>query len=418
MKAGDPIEAAGRDHWARLLALLAAQFRRLDLAEDCLQDAFVSAARTWPAQGAPRNPAAWLLTAARRRAVDVLRAEAVAARKLPLLIVDEVTNATVERSSAVPEIADERLRLIFTCCHPALPAAGSAALTLRLVGGLTVAEIARLFLVTEPTMSARLTRVKRKIAEAGIPFALPDPERLSERLDTVLAVIYLIFTEGYRSTSGPHLLRTDLASEAIRLARLVDELVDDQPGVPALLALMTLQHSRRDSRLGTDGRFVLLPDQDRTTWHHDEIAEGVRLLGRSMMGAPLGDTAERYRLQAMIAATHATAPTPGDTDWPAIAAYYAELEFLTTSPVIRLNRAVAVAEAHGAAQGLALLDGLDHALATSHSLPAVRGELLHRLGRDAEALAALDRAIELVATAAERAHLIARRADIAVEQER
>lgn len=229
-------------------------------------------------------------------------------------------------------------------------------------------------------------------------------------------MIYLIFTEGYRATSGPELVRTELADEAIRLAQVVDQLVSDQPAVPALLALMVLQHSRRDSRLGPGGSLILLPDQDRATWHHDEIAEGLRYLTRSTEGDP-GVAAERvamrYRLQALIAASHATAPTAAETDWGAIAGYYAELDDLTNSPIVRLNRAVAVAEAKGPAGALTLLEGLDDAIPTSHALPTVRAELLDRLGRRADAVAAFDRAIELVANDAERAHLLARRAEVA-----
>ena len=412
----DPVERAAREHWGRVLALLIGQFKRIDLAEDCLQDAFVAAARTWPDRGVPSNPGGWLLTTARRRAIDVLRAESTAARKIPLIIVDEETNARAAANADVPEIADERLRLIFTCCHPALPAPGSAALTLRLVAGLSVSEIARLFLVTETTMSARLTRAKRKIVAAGVPFAVPSRERLAERVDTVLAVIYLVFTEGYRATAGPQLVRTEVAEEAIRLAQVVDELVTDQPAVPALLALMTLQHSRRDSRLDSHGSLILLPDQDRTTWHHDEISSGLEYLARSMDGDPPASAervARRYQLQALIAAGHATAPSADATDWTAIAAYYAELDELTESPIVRLNRAVAVAEADSPATAMALLEGLDDAIPTNHALPTVRGELLDRLGRRAEAVAAFDRALDLVTNDAERAHLLARRAEVA-----
>jgi len=280
------------------------------------------------------------------------------------------------------------------------------------VAGLSVAEIARLFLVTDTTMSARITRAKRTIVDAGIPFAVPTADQMTERLDTVLTVIYLIFTEGYRATSGPQLVRAELAEEAIRLATVVNELVTDQPAVPALLALMMLQHSRRDSRVGPEGRVILLPDQDRGAWHHDEIADGLRHLDSSMAGDPdqhAERVALRYRLQALIAASHATAATAADTDWATIAANYAELDDLTKSPIVRLNRAVAVAEAEGPAAGLALLDGLDRHLPRSHTLAATRGELLHRLGRSRESVIEFDRAIELVATDAERAHLVARR---------
>jgi RNA polymerase sigma-70 factor (ECF subfamily) len=406
-----PVAVAAAD-WGRLLSLLIGQFRRVDLAEESLQEAFAVAARVWPARGAPANPSAWLLTTARRRALDQLRAEAMKARKLPLLAVDRDDTPpppTADDASAV--IADERLRLIFMCCHPALPPGASAALTLRLVAGLGVTEIARLFRVTEPTMAARLTRAKRKIVAAGIPFATPPPHRLIERLEAVLAVVYLVFTEGYRATAGPQLLRTDLGDEAVRLGRTLAELIPGEPAIEALLALMILQHSRRSSRVDEHGRLVLLADQDRDAWRHDEIAEGLRLLAASIRPAPTSPAAAgerlaaRYRLEAMIAAAHATARTHADTDWSAIADLYGQLEELTASPVVRLNRAVAVAEADGPAAGLALLDGLDGALGASKDLSLVRGELLRRLGRRAESIAALSAAITMATNAAERAHL-------------
>jgi RNA polymerase sigma-70 factor (ECF subfamily) len=406
----DPVAAAAAD-WGRLLSLLIGQFRRVDLAEESLQEAFAAAARVWPARGAPTNPAAWLLTTARRRALDQLRAEAMKARKLPLLAVDRDDSPAPVDSDESSVIADERLRLIFMCCHPALPSGASAALTLRLVAGLGVTEIARLFRVSEATMAARLTRAKRKIVAAGIPFATPPPHRLVERLEAVLAVVYLVFTEGYRATSGPQLLRTDLGDEAIRLGRTLDELIPGEPAIEALLALMILQHSRRSSRVDEHGRLVLLADQDRGTWRHDEIAQGLRLLAASMRPNAMpsegaGDRlAARYRLEATIAAAHATAPTPADTDWSAIADLYGQLEALTASPVVRLNRAVAVAEADGPAAGLALLDGLDDALGTSKDLALVRGELLRRLGRRAESIDALTAAIELATNETERVHL-------------
>ena len=315
------------------------------------------------------------MTAARRRALDTLRAEAIAARKLPLLAVDERA-APPDQPATGDEIADDRLRLIFMCCHPAVPAGSSAALTLRLVAGLTVSEIARLFLVSEATMAARITRAKRKIVAAGIPFAVPPPERLVERLEVVLAVIYLVFTEGYVATEGSALVRVDLCDEAIRLGRTLDELVEGQPAVKAVRALMVLQHSRRSSRVGDDGRPILLADQDRQQWHHDEIAEGLRLLAgaiRQQSDDPAAERlAARYRLEALIAAAHATSPGPAATDWTAIAALYAELEELTASPVVRINRAVAVAETDGPAGRLALLDGLDEVLADSKDLAVVR----------------------------------------------
>jgi RNA polymerase sigma-70 factor, ECF subfamily len=412
----DPVGVAA-EHWARLLALLIGQFKRIDLAEDSLQEAYAAAARVWPVRGVPSNPAGWLLTAARRRALDALRAEATATRKLPLIAVDDRTSATAADST--PEhISDERLRLIFMCCHPALPVGSTAALTLRLVAGLHVREIARLFLVSETTMAARLTRAKHKIVAAGIPFDVPPVARLVERLDAVLAVIYLVFTEGYVATNGPRLVRTELGDEAIRLGRTLDELIPDEPAIKALLALMILQHSRRASRVDENGQLVLLADQDRDAWHHDEIAEGLRLLAASFPGQRHGDAAAarlatRFRLEALIAAAHATAATPEDTDWTAIATLYAQLEALTGSPVVRLNRAVAVAEADGPAAGLALLDGLDDVLGPSKDLALVRGELLARLGRTTESAEAIHLAIALATNDTERAHLQRRLAEIA-----
>jgi RNA polymerase sigma-70 factor (ECF subfamily) len=295
------------------------------------------------------------------------------------------------------------LRLLFACCHPALRPDARAALMLRFVAGLTTAEIARLFLVTEPTMAARLTRAKAKMAVAGIPLRPPSAEDLPARLDVVLTVIYLIFTEGYRATAGPDLIRPRLAGEAIRLGYLVGELLPGEPRTLALLALMLLQHARRDARVDPAGTLVLLPDQDRRRWRHDEIARGLSLL-RLIEAAPMPG---EYHLQALIAAEHA-APQP--TAWPRIAQLYAELERRTGSPAVRLNRAVAVAESGAPEAALTLLEGLDAALPGNHLLPAARGELLIRLGRPAEAAEAFDRALSLVRTEPERAHLELRRA--------
>jgi RNA polymerase sigma-70 factor, ECF subfamily len=402
------------EQWGRLVALLIGQFKRIDLAEDAVQDAYAAAARTWPVSGVPANPAGWLLTAARRRALDALRAEAIAARKLPLLVVDEgpLASPTPGTGDAVA-IADDRLRLMFMCCHPAIPAGSSAALTLRLVAGLRVSEIARLFRVSDAAMAARITRAKRKIAAAGIPFAVPPPSRLVERLEAALAVIYLVFTEGYVATEGTALVRTELCEEAIRLGSVVDEVVEDQPAIGALRALMTLQHSRRASRVGADGNLVLLADQDRSRWRQDEIAEGLRLLGTAIRrrsdDAAAERLADRYRLEALIAAAHATAPTAAATDWAAIASLYAQLDELTGSPVVRINRAVAVAEVDGPEVALALLDGVDQVVGRAKDLAIVRGELLARLGRNDEAIAAVGEAIDLATNDTERAHLEHRR---------
>lgn len=410
----DALARAADEHWGRLVALVAAQFRRLDLAEDSVQDAFAAAARHWPRSGVPRNPPAWLLTAARRRVLDSLRGEATAQRYAPQLIVDARTEAAAAAviTPEDGEIADERLRLLFTCCHPALPQGGSAALVLRLVAGLSVAEIARLFLVSDTAMQARLTRVKRKITAAGIPFAVPDPDDLPARLDTVLAVIYLVFTEGYAASDGPDVMRTDLADEAIRLGRLTHALLPDAAATRALLSLMLLQHSRRAARVDGDGRPVLLPDQDRRRWVHEEIDEGLGLLA-GLDGAELTASAERYALQARIAAEHAMAAVAADTNWARIADLYEQLERLTASPVVRLNRAVAVAEAEGAELALALLDGLDELLGRRHEVHLVRAELLDRLGRRSDALASIEQAIARAGNEATVSYLHERRARLA-----
>ncbi|MBK6301467.1 MAG: RNA polymerase subunit sigma-24 [Actinomycetales bacterium] len=421
------IERVWREEWGRLLALLVGQFRRLDLAEDALADAFEAAARTWPRDGIPANPPAWLLTAARRRAVDRLRAEAVAARKEPLLVVDARTQEEAQRAMADPgdqpgALADERLRLVFLCAHPALAPEAAAALTLRLVMGVSTADLARLFLVAEPTMAARLTRARKKLAVAGVAFALPTPERLAERIDVVATVAYLAFTAGYAPGSGPDVVRAELAGEAIRLTRLLRQLLQgyavqppsaatqSAPLLDALLALMLLQHSRREARVDDAGRLVLLPDQDRGRWKRGEIADALGLLaGLPDDPAVLGRRATEVRLQALIAAEHAVALRAGDTDWRRIADRYAALDRLTASPVVRLNRAVAVAEADGPEAGLALLDGLDEVMPTSHRVSTVRAELLVRAGRAEEAAAAYERAIGLCTNEAERAHLLGRR---------
>jgi predicted RNA polymerase sigma factor len=404
------IEETFRDQWGRLLALLVAQFRRLDLAEDGLAEAFEAAARRWPTDGVPTNPAAWLLTTARRRVLDRLRAEAVAARKEPLLVVDEQTRQEASSLRADPGglVADERLRLVFLCAHPSLAPESAAALSLRLVVGVPTADIAKLFLVPEPTMAARLTRAKRRLAASGAPFSVP-PEGPARDRRVVASVAYLAFTAGYAPGSGPDVIRTSLAGEGIRLTRVLRELLLGEPALDSLLALMLLQHSRREARLGADGLPVLLPDQDRSSWHREEIAEALALLA-PLAPQRLEGVAGEYLLQALIASEHAIARTPEDTRWDRIAERYAELEELTGSPVVRLNRAVAVAESAGPQAGLALLDGLDDHLPHSHRLPAVRAELLSRAGDREGAHAAYGIAIERCANDAERALLTSRRA--------
>jgi RNA polymerase sigma-70 factor (ECF subfamily) len=398
------LETLLREEWGRLLALLVAQYRRLDLAEDGLGDAFEAAARTWPRDGEPANAPAWLLTAARRRILDRLRAEAVAARKLPLLAVEAGLTEEAQRTmaDAGEPVVDERLRLVLLCAHPSLPAEAAAALTLRLVLGVATEDIARLFLVSTPTMAARLTRARKRLA--GERFAVPSGRELAERVATVADVAYLAFTAGYAPGSGADVLRADVAAEAIRLVRLLRSLLAaDFPGHPeldALLALMLIQHSRRDARV-RDGRLVLLPEQDRRLWHLDEEAEALTLLTPLVAAPPTP-----YLLQALIAAEHALARTADATDWPRIADRYRELEELTGSPVVRLNRAVAVAEADGPHAGLRLLEGLS---LPGHRLPAARAELLARAGEPEAARASYDEAIGRCANAAERAHLEERR---------
>lgn len=381
------LEQLWRDEWGRLLALLVSQFRDVDLAEDALADAFEAAAGTWSldpdaadGQAVPDNPAAWLLTVARRNAFDRLRGADTARRKLPLLAVERL-QADSDRAEEAVEVmdTDDELRLLFLTCHPALAVEAQVALALRLVLGLETTEIARLFLVPEPTMAARITRAKKKIAVAGLPFAMPEPQSLESRVETAARAIYLGFTAGYAPGQGDAVVRTDLAGEAIRLGRVLARLLGRQrpPMVDALLALMLLQHSRRDARVGPDGGLVLLADQDRTRWHIDEIEEGLARLAQVRQAA--GYT-EELRLQAAIAGLHAVAVNAELTDWPRIARLYTRLEQLTGSPVVRLNRAVAVAEADGPRAGLALLAGLDEALPRSHRLPAVRAELAARSG--------------------------------------
>ena len=413
------VEAAWRQEWGRLLGLLTGRFRDVTLAEDALADAFEAAARTWPDDGVPANPAAWLLTAARRRALDRLRGAETARRKLPLLVVDHVREE--ERAEAEEmvdmaleqEMSDDELKLLFLACHPALAPESQAALALRLVLGVPTAEVARLFLVPEPTMAARLTRAKKKIATAGLPFAMPVDAALPGRVAVVEQAIYLCFTAGYAPGVGDAVLRTDLADEAIRLARLLATLLSRRGGAPpsviALLALMVLQHARRDARVGAGGELVLLADQDRARWHHDEIEDGLAMLRALPV---LSGRAEELRLQAVIASRHATAVHADDTDWPAIAGDYAVLERLTGSPVVRLNRSVAVAEADGPRAGLALLEGLETALPLSYRLPAVRGELRARAGDRDAAREDFALAISRCGNEAEVTHLRARLASL------
>lgn len=400
-----PLEQQQRDEWARLLALLVAQFRRLDLAEDGLADAFEAAARTWPVDGVPTNPPAWLLVSARRRVLDRLRSEAVVRRTVPLLAVEAELTEEAQRTmaDAGEEVVDERLRLVLLAAHPSLSPENAAALTLRLVLGVSTADVAQLFLVSTPTMAARLTRARRSLADAR--FEVPTGPALDERLAVVADVAYLAFTAGYAPPSGDAVVRPDLAAEAVRLVRLVRELAPGRVDLDALLALMLLQHSRRDARVDDDGGLVLLPDQDRSRWHVDEIDEAVTLL-TPHVNAP----ATPWLLQALIAAEHAIALRADGTDWARIVQRYDELLTLVDSPVVRLNRAVAVAEADGPLAGLALLGGL---VLPGHRLPATRAELAARAGLADLARSSYDEALGLCLNGAERRHLERRRAELA-----
>ena len=398
---GERLASLWRDEWGRLLALLVAQFRRLDLAEEGLADAFEAAARTWPTDGVPANPPAWLVTVARRRIVDRLRSEATAVRKLPMLAVDSHLQEEAQRvmADAGEVVHDERLRLVLLCAHPALAPESAAALTLRLVLGISTADIARLFLVSTPTMAARLTRARMRLA--GERFEVPDGPELADRVGLAADIAYLAFTAAYAPATGDNVHRPELEGDAIRLARVIREVAPVNPELDALLALMLLQHSRRDARVDEDGTLVLLADQDRSRWHRTEIDEAVELL-TPLAGAPPAP----YLLQALVAAEHAIAPTAADTAWMRISRHYAELEVLTGSPVVRLNRAVAVAEADGPLAGLRLLDGLD---LPGHRLPGVRAELLLRAGRYDDALDAFNLALARCDNEAERRHLRSRR---------
>ena len=359
--------------------------RDLDLAEECAQDAFARALTSWPVDGVPERPGAWLTTVARRRALDVLRREAALRRALPMLVVDDV-EPEVELAGSDEAIPDDRLRLVFTCAHPALNPDARVALTLRLMCGLTTAEIAKAFLVAEPTMAARLTRAKKKIALARIPYRVPDATQLPERLDAVLTVVHLLFTVGHTAPSGPDLVRADLVERALDLARMLRQLLPADPEVAGLLALLELTHARRLTRTDESGRLLLLDEQDRSRWDHDAIAAATPLVRESLRGRPAG----RFGLQAAIAAVHAEAATYDDTDWREIVALYGVLLQRWPSPVVALNRAVAVGLADGPAAGLAELEplGSEPALATYAYLPAARADFLRRLGRYDEAATA------------------------------
>ncbi|WP_134714765.1 RNA polymerase sigma factor [Saccharomonospora xinjiangensis] len=393
------VDAVWRIESARIVATLAAWTHDIGSAEELAQDALVAALEQWPASGIPANPGAWLQTVAKRRAIDNLRRRRNLERKLDEL--GRETPAHTEPELPDGDLTDDVLRLVFTACHPVLSTDARVALTLRLVGGLTTAEIARAFLVTEPTMAQRITRAKKTLTRKQVPFEVPQGADLAPRLASVLEVVYLIFNEGYSATAGEDWIRTDLCAEALRLGRMIAELAPTEPEVHGLIALLELQTSRTRARTGPTGEPILLLDQDRTRWDRLLIRRGLAALDRALA---LTSTPGPYLLQAAIAACHARAATPDDTDWPRIAALYAALARINPSPVVELNRAVAVSMADGPAAALDLVDQLtgEPALARYHLLPAVRGDLLTRLGRHDEARHEFLRAADLTGNARER----------------
>ena len=407
------IDAVWRIEQAKLIAGLARMVRDVGLAEELAQDALIAALERWPQEGIPDNPGAWLMATAKHRAIDRLRRNKLAERKHEELghelAVEQETGGPDLDAALDDDIGDDLLRLMFTACHPLLSTEARTALTLRLIGGLTTDEIARAFLVPEPTVAQRIVRAKRTLAEARVPFEVPRGDDRAARLSSVLEVIYLVFNEGYTATAGDDWVRPALCEEALRLGRILAELVPQEPEVHGLVALMEIQASRLRARIGPSGEPVLLLDQDRARWDQLLIRRGLAALDRA---EALGGAPGPYALQAAIAACHARARTGAETDWTRIAALYEALARLTPSPVVELNRAVAVAMAFGPAAGLELVDALtaEPLLASYHLLPSVRGDLLAKLGRAEEARAEFERAASLTRNARERELLLARAA--------
>ncbi len=406
------IEAVFRDEYGKVSASLIRILRDFDAAEESIQEAFAVALVRWPVDGVPDNPAAWITTTARRKGIDVARRDQARNRKYILVASSqsEEDESTMLEGMNDSRLHDDRLRLIFTCCHPALNVEARVALTLSTLGGLTTPEISQAFLVPEATMAQRLVRAKRKIKDAGIPYRVPDDSILPDRLDGVLAVIYLIFNEGYSASGGDDVIRRDLSTEAIRLGSVLAELMPDDPEVLGLLALMLLQDSRRDARQSADGLQVLLEDQHRSTWNHEQIKQGVALIDRALeMGRP-----GRYQVQAAISALHSQAATAGNTDWTQIAALYEALSQLQPSPVVELNRAVAVAMARSIIDGLLAMDRPDVAepLRDYRWYHSARADLLRRLGQSLESRAAYQRALELTTNTSEIRFLESRLAEV------
>ncbi|GAB3534249.1 sigma-70 family RNA polymerase sigma factor [Phytohabitans suffuscus] len=401
------VAEAHRREWAFVLAATVRVTRDLDVAEECVQDAYVAALDAWSRDGVPRNPGAWLTTAARNRALDVLRRDKLFRTRMPLLVEREGADAEPAGGGGIP---DDRLRLVFTCCHPALAREAQVALTLRLVCGVATPDIAGAFLVSEPTMAARITRAKKKIATAGIPYRVPPAAELPRRLDAVLTVIHLLYTTAHTAPTGASLTRADLATRALDLARMLLALMPGEREVKGLLALLLVTDARRATRVDADGRLLRLEDQDRSLWDREAIEEGHHLVVAALRGGGGG----RFGLQAAIAALHATAPSYEQTDWPQVLELYGALLAAWPSPVVALNRAIAVSMVHGPEDALADLAALegDARLAAYRYLPATKADLLRRLGRGAEAVEQYEAALKLADNEAERAFLATRLAEL------